>query len=143
MKPRKLFKKVVRARQFFILSVCFLVALAFSWTGVTTSLRTTAFAISLNEKPSLVALESDDNAVDQMFGAGTTEKAKGKVDETVGKVERNVGKATGQTEGAAKEAKGKAEQSLGEARNRLDEAESDVEEASDNLLDAVKDLFGQ
>lgn len=142
MKLQKIFKKVVRARQFFILSLCFLVSLTFSWTGITTSLRTTAFATSLNEKSALVALESD-NAVDEMFGAGTTEKAKGKMDEAAGKTQRNVGKVTGQAEGAAREAKGKAEQNIGEARNRLDEAESDVEEASDNLLDAVKDLFGE
>jgi|GEM_PF-6427208 uncharacterized protein YjbJ (UPF0337 family) len=74
---------------------------------------------------------------------GALNQAKGKAQQNLGTVQRKAGEMTGQTEGALNQAKGKAQQGVGEVKNRLDNASDNAEEASENMLDSVKNLFGQ
>lgn len=74
---------------------------------------------------------------------GALNQAKGKAQQDIGTVQQKAGEITGQAEGALNQAKGKAQQGVGEAKNRLENASDNAEEASENMLDSVKNLFGQ
>lgn len=162
MKIVKTLNSLLANKNKFLLLSCAFLAATFTWINV--------FAISI---PPAIA---DDNiaaeAVDQVFGEGTSDKIEGKAQEDIGTakkkagemsgqtdgaidqiqgkakedigtVKRNIAEMTGQTEGTIDQAQGQAKQAMGEAKNRLDKAGDDAQEASGNIVDSVKDLFGR
>jgi uncharacterized protein YjbJ (UPF0337 family) len=69
------------------------------------------------------------------MGAGTGDKAEGKLDELKGKVKEGVGDATGdrdlQAQGEVDQAKGKAKQAWGEVKNAGEKAKQAIQDAVD------------
>jgi uncharacterized protein YjbJ (UPF0337 family) len=69
------------------------------------------------------------------MGAGTGDKAEGKVDELKGKVKEGVGGATGnrdmEAEGEIDQAKGKGKQAWGDVKNAARKAKDAVKDATD------------
>jgi uncharacterized protein YjbJ (UPF0337 family) len=96
-----------------------------------------AHADSLNSIQALIGFDAPNTM------EGTLDQIQGKAQQNLGTAQRKAGEMTGQTEGALNQAKGKAQQGVGEVKNRLDNASDNAEEASENMLDSVKNLFGQ
>lgn len=137
-----------------IIPVCLAVlTLALGWIGVGQNAILAANAFGLN--PSLTVAESNPvDEIEDVFGPGTADRVEGKAKEGIGTIQRNVGKLSGQVEGTAKQVQGRAEQNFGRVKNKIDRninsaqrrsenAASELDNASDNLVDAVKDMFGQ
>ncbi|MDY6780995.1 MAG: CsbD family protein [Cyanobacteriota bacterium] len=122
--------------------------------GVLTGLGVGTFAPPAAHASNPLLADNPIEAIEDAFGPGTGEQIEGKVKKDIGTVQRNLGKASGQIEGAAKQVKGSAEQGIGQVKNKVDrdidtvqrnsdKAASELDDASDNVVDAVKDFFGQ
>ncbi|MDY7015779.1 MAG: CsbD family protein [Cyanobacteriota bacterium] len=146
MKIRKIAGYVARGGKKLLLSCLPLVLGALTWLGIGISAAPTAHALT----PTL----AESNPIEEAFGSGTGEQIEGKVKQDIGTVQRNLGQASGQIEGAAKQVQGRAEQDIGRVKNKVerdinevqrrsDNAASELDDASDNVVDAVKDFFGQ
>lgn len=89
----------------------------------------------------LIAAKS--NPINEVFGAGTTDKIQGKAEQDIGTVQKNVGQVQEKAEGTVKELKGRSKQDIGEVKNRLEKAGSKLEDASESAVDSVKSLIGE
>lgn len=150
MKINKIVAYIVKSGKNLLLSCLPLILGALTWLGVGSfTLSSSAHALT-----PILAESNPIDQIEQVFGPGTDDQIEGKVKQDIGTVQRNLGRASGQVEGAAKQVKGQAEQSLGQAKNKVDrdlntvqrrsdKAASKLDEASDNVVDAVKDFFGQ
>jgi uncharacterized protein YjbJ (UPF0337 family) len=108
------------------------------WIGVTINFVSTAQAMT---RDSLIAMES--NPINEVFGAGTTDKIEGKAEQDIGTIQKNVGQVKKNTEGTIKQIEGRAKQDTGEVKNRLEKASSNLEDASESAIDSVKSLLGK
>lgn len=127
-----------QVRKNFLLVGCVVFMSAFAWTGLGLVSLPNAQAVTFREVPLVVAAS---DVVDNVAGAGTSDKIEGNVDEAVGTVKRNVGETSGQVEGAAKQAEGKIKQGVGELKEEASETGSEIEDTSENFIDSVKDFF--
>jgi uncharacterized protein YjbJ (UPF0337 family) len=116
------------------------VSLAVFCSGLLTASFLPAQALSLNTS-SILATNS--SMVDNVLGEGTANKVEGKARQAVGAAEKNMKEAQAKTEGSLKQAQGKAQENVGDIQRQSSEANSDLERTSDNVVDAVKDFFGQ
>ncbi len=124
----------------FVIKFCAVLSLALFCTGVLTTTPFPAQALNLSHSSILAANSS---MVDDVLGEGTTNKIEGKTKRDIGTVEQAIKETQAEAEGSLKQAQGKAQQDLGELQNRGSKAGSDLDDASDNIVDAVKDFFGQ
>lgn len=124
-----------------LLKFCVFVSLAVFGSGLLTASFLPVNAINLNGASSVLAANS--SMVDDMVGDGTTNKIEGKVRQGVGSAEQSLKEAQAEAEGALKQAQGKAQENVGDLQRKTDAASSDLDRASDNVVDAVKDFFGQ
>ena len=108
------------------------------WTGMAINFVSPVQAINTDN---LIAMES--NPINEVFGAGTTDKIEGKAEQDIGTIQKNVGQVKENTKGTVKQIKGRAKQDIGETKNRLEQAGSNLEDASESALDSVKSLFGK
>lgn len=108
------------------------------WIGITINFVSTAQAMTTD---SLIAMES--NPINEVFGAGTTDKIEGKAEQDIGTIQKNLGQVQKNTEGTIKQIEGRAKQDTGEVKNRLEQAGSNLEDASESAIDSVKSLFGK
>lgn len=124
---------------------CTLLAVTFAWVKVFIISIPTASATTLQSFSPIVAVEDNAaaEAVDNVFGEGTSDKIEGKAKEDLGTVKKNVGQTQREIEGSIEQAQGKTQQAMGEAKNRLDNASEDAKQASGNIVEGVKDLFGK
>lgn len=139
-------RQELRLTQLLSLVLSVLITSTFLWTTLTVPVQATPLT------PVYLAQASDseadlqekaEEAVDELAGEGTADKVEGKIKEAAGQAQEKMGKAEEEVKGTAKQLEGKAQQTMGEAKGRAEEAGEELDEASDNLLDAVKDFFGQ
>ncbi|GEM_PF-1892658 len=117
------------------------VSLAVFCSGLMTASFLPVNAVNLNSSSSILAANS--SMVDDVLGEGTTNKVEGMARQGMGTAEQNMKEAQAQAEGSLKQAQGKAQENVGDIQRQSSEAGSDLERASDNVVDAVKDFFGQ
>ncbi|WP_413164495.1 hypothetical protein ACL6C3_01045 [Capilliphycus salinus ALCB114379] len=123
-----------------IFKFCAFVSLAVFCSGLLSVSFLPAQALSLN---SSAVLATNSSMVDNVLGDGTSNQIEGKARQGMGAAEQTLKEAQAQTEGTLKQAQGKAQENFGEMQGKSSEAGSDLERASDNVVDAVKDFFGQ
>lgn len=87
-------------------------------------------------------------ALDDVAGAGTSDKIEGNVKEAVGEVKSAIGQATDnprlEGEGAAEKLEGKAQQAEGEAESigeKIGDFVDDVKEAASGFFNKIKDAL--
>lgn len=115
-----------------------------------------------SEVPILATSEPDfEDTVDRAFGAGTSSRAAGQLEEADGQLQQTFGEGAGdQIEGQAKAIDGRLQQAAGEAeatseemveaadeatrtgRERAEDAGSQFGRAAEDLVEGVKTLFG-
>ena len=70
------------------------------------------------------AQEEAEGTINDVFGAGTTDKVKGNYNQAVGKTQKNLADADNQIEGTVKEVKGKVQKDIGTVKDKV---EDDIE----------------
>ncbi len=71
------------------------------------------------------AQEEAAGTINEVFGAGTTDKVKGNYNQAAGKTQKNLADVDNQIEGTAKEVKGKVQEDIGTLKNKV---EDDIED---------------
>ncbi|MEB3279198.1 MAG: CsbD family protein [Lyngbya sp.] len=125
----------------FVLKFCVFVSLVLFCSGVLTTSFFPAQALSLNSSSSILATNS--SMVDNVLGGGTTNTIEGQARQKMGAAQQTMKEAQAKAEGTLKQAQGKAQENVGDIQRQSREAQSDLDRASDNVVDAVKDFFGQ
>ena len=129
-----------------------LYTLAISATGLALALTSmpSAMANPLELHPQFLATDVIQNLdrkaksdLDQVAGAGTSDKLEGQVDKATGKIQSDLGKVRSEAEGAAKQAQGKAKEDIGTTRRAIEKAADNAEETSDNAIDSIKNFFSR
>jgi len=87
--------------------------------------------------------EKGKSALDEVAGAGTSNKIEGKIDRVSGEVQERSEKVGAELKGTAKQVRGKAKEDIGTVQNNIEEASEGVEETSENMFDSIKSFFGQ
>ena len=140
-------KLMVRRFQAFLFCA---IAISATWMGIALATTPSAMASPVELQPHFLATDviqqMDRKAksdLDEVAGAGTSDRLEGKVDRAAGKAKQELGKAQGQVEGAVQQAKGKAKEDIGTTKQAIENAADNVEDASDSAIDSVKNFFSR
>lgn len=84
-------------------------------------------------------------ALDNVAGAGTSDKIAGKATDLVGQVQEKVGDATGnhdlKSDGLANQVKGTTQEAVGEGKGLVEHIVEDVKDVAEHAVEGVKKLF--
>ncbi len=102
-----------------------------------------ASAIAMPNDAASIEMERAADQLDQVAGQGTSDQIQGKVKQDIGTVKRELGQVAGQVEGVANQVEGRAQQDIGRVAEAGDKAENALEDTAGNIMDSVKELFGE
>ena len=83
------------------------------------------------------------STLDEIAGAGTSNKIEGQVDRATGELQEQAEKAGAELKGTAKQVRGKAKEDIGTVQNKIEEGSEAVEETSENMFDSITSFLGQ
>lgn len=108
----------------------------------TIALEASSSIVALSNKPVSAMDQTAREMVDEVVGAGTSDRIQGQVDEAIGAATQQVSTTPSQqVKGSLKQVQGQVEQSIGRTKQTAEDLGSQVQAASEEFVKSVQDAF--